>query len=172
MLDVETTTVNNPLREGLTGSRTVQPCIMVIFGATGDLTQRKLLPALYSLAADQPPLPGSFTVVGVARRPWTDEMFRSYVEEGIKEHARQPYSPQLWETFSKGIHYVQCDFDDTPLITIWVTCSTNWKRSAAPEAIASSIWQRRQIIMTTLSHAWVRQVSPNLPQVMEKAGAG
>ncbi len=117
MLDVETTTVSNPLREGLTGSRTVQPCVMVIFGATGDLTQRKLLPALYSLAADQPPLPASFTVVGVARRPWTDEMFRSYVEEGIKEHARQPYSPQLWETFSKGIHYVQCEFDDTPAYT-------------------------------------------------------
>ena len=112
MLELEATTVNNPLRAGLSETRTVQPCIMVIFGATGDLTQRKLLPALYSLAADQPPLPASFTVVGVARRPWTDQAFRTYVEAGVKGHARQPFSPTLWETFSQGLSYVQVEFDD------------------------------------------------------------
>ena len=57
----------NPLREGLRSTRTVQPCILVIFGATGDLTHRKLLPALYNLAIEQP-LPPQFTVVGVAWR--------------------------------------------------------------------------------------------------------
>src|SRR5215472_6248887 len=112
MLDVETTTINNPLREGLTGSRTVQPCIMVIFGATGDLTQRKLLPALYSLATDQPPLPAAFTVVGVARRPWSSEQFRAYVEEGVKQFARQPYIAEQWQAFAQGISYVQVEFDN------------------------------------------------------------
>jgi glucose-6-phosphate 1-dehydrogenase len=112
MLDIGDITLHNPLRAGLSELRTVQPCIMVIFGATGDLTQRKLLPALYSLATDQPPLPASFTVVGVARRPWSNDFFRSYVEEGVKSHARQPYTPAQWETFSQGISYVQVEFDD------------------------------------------------------------
>ncbi len=104
--------LNNPLREGLSEARTVQSCIMVIFGATGDLTQRKLLPALYSLAADQPPLPASFTVVGVARRPWTNEEFRNVAKEGIQNYARQPYDDALWESFSQGIFYEQVEFDD------------------------------------------------------------
>ena len=110
MLDT-TTVVNNPLREGLSETRIVQPCVMVIFGATGDLTQRKLLPALYSLAADQPPLPGGFTVVGVARRPWTTDEFRKYMLDGIQKHARQTLTPSLWEAFSQGIFYEQVEFE-------------------------------------------------------------
>ena len=55
-------------------ARTLQPCVLVIFGATGDLTHRKLLPALYNLAIEQP-LPPQFSVVGVARRPITDVEF-------------------------------------------------------------------------------------------------
>ncbi len=105
-------TVNNPLREGLSETRTVAPCIMVIFGATGDLTQRKLLPALYSLAADQPPLPAAFTVVGVARRPWSTEEFRAYAEEGVKNFARQPYDAAVWDSFAQGLSYEQVEFDD------------------------------------------------------------
>ncbi len=105
-------TVNNPLRTGLSETRTVDPCIMVIFGATGDLTQRKLVPALYSLAADQPPLPANLTIVGVARRDWSDDGFRAYVKEGVQKYARQPYDEALWETFAQGISYCQVEFDD------------------------------------------------------------
>ena len=112
MLNVDATIANNPLRAGLSEARTVQPCIMVIFGATGDLTARKLLPALYSLAVDQPPLPAAFTVVGVARRPWSTEKFREYVEEGVKNHARLAYDAAQWQTFSQGMQYVQVEFDD------------------------------------------------------------
>ena len=65
-----TSTSSNPLRAGMRSARTVQPCVLVIFGATGDLTHRKLLPALYNLAIEQP-LPPQFSVVGVARRPFT-----------------------------------------------------------------------------------------------------
>ncbi len=106
-------TLDNPLRVGLSEARTVEPCIVVIFGATGDLTQRKLLPALYSLAADQPPLPNNLIIVGVARRPWTTEQFRKYAEDGVKEHARQPYSAALWETFAQRVSYEQVEFGDT-----------------------------------------------------------
>ena len=67
-----TSTSSNPLRAGMRSARTVQPCVLVIFGATGDLTHRKLLPALYNLAIEQP-LPPQFSVVGVARRPFSDE---------------------------------------------------------------------------------------------------
>ncbi|MDQ6833523.1 MAG: glucose-6-phosphate dehydrogenase, partial [Chloroflexota bacterium] len=58
------TTVVNPLREGLRLQRTPEPCVMVIFGASGDLTRRKLVPALYNLTRERL-LPGGFTVVGV-----------------------------------------------------------------------------------------------------------
>src|SRR5262249_50333323 len=65
----------NPLREGLTGERVPLPCTMVIFGASGDLTKRKLVPALYSLARDRL-LPSAFSVLGVARRDIGDQGFR------------------------------------------------------------------------------------------------
>src|SRR5579875_1707341 len=67
----------NPLRERLRIKHSPEPCVMVIFGATGDLTHRKLLPALYNLALETP-LPAGFSVVGFARRPYTDEQFREH----------------------------------------------------------------------------------------------
>jgi glucose-6-phosphate 1-dehydrogenase len=109
---IESLTIQNPLRAGLSETRAVAPCVMVIFGATGDLTQRKLMPALYSLAADQPPLPANFTVVGVARRPWSDDDFRRFVAEGVKHHARQSFDATVWESFAQGLRYVQVEFDD------------------------------------------------------------
>ncbi|MGZ3582242.1 MAG: glucose-6-phosphate dehydrogenase [Ktedonobacterales bacterium] len=103
----------NPLRFGMRNARTVQPCIMVIFGATGDLTHRKLLPALYNLALEQP-LPPQFTVVGVARRPFSNEEFRQQALESINRFSRnRPVNQAVWETFSRGLYYHQSQFDDT-----------------------------------------------------------
>ncbi|HKB48664.1 MAG TPA: glucose-6-phosphate dehydrogenase, partial [Ktedonobacterales bacterium] len=102
----------NPLRAGMRNARNVDPCIMVIFGATGDLTHRKLLPALYNLALEQP-LPPQFTVVGVARRPFTHEQFRQQALDSINQFSRRrPVNPAVWETFSKGLFYHQSQFDD------------------------------------------------------------
>jgi glucose-6-phosphate 1-dehydrogenase len=85
---------------------------MVIFGATGDLTHRKLLPALYNLALEYP-LPPQFTVVGVARRPFTDEEFRQQALDSINRFSRRrPVNQAVWETFSKGLFYHQSEFDD------------------------------------------------------------
>jgi glucose-6-phosphate 1-dehydrogenase len=110
---METTTIApNPLRVGMRNARTVEPCIMVIFGATGDLTHRKLLPALYNLRLEVP-LPPQFTVVGVARRPFTNEQFREQALESVNTFSRRrPVNPAVWDPFAKGLYYHQTQFDD------------------------------------------------------------
>ncbi len=93
-------------------ARNVAPCVMVIFGATGDLTHRKLLPALYNLALEHP-LPPQFTVVGVARRPFSNEEFRQQALDSINQFSRRrPVNQAVWETFSRGLYYHQSQFDD------------------------------------------------------------
>jgi glucose-6-phosphate 1-dehydrogenase len=85
---------------------------MVIFGATGDLTHRKLLPALYNLALEHP-LPAGFSVVAFARRPYTTETFRQQALESINQYSRQkPVNSQIWESFAAGLHYLQSDFNN------------------------------------------------------------
>jgi glucose-6-phosphate 1-dehydrogenase len=102
----------NPLREGLRLERIAEPCTMVICGATGDLTERKLAPALYNTLLGGF-LPPEFTVVGFARRDLTDEAFRAHLLEGINEHSRnRPAKPAIWESFAGGIEYHRGDFDD------------------------------------------------------------
>jgi glucose-6-phosphate 1-dehydrogenase len=70
-------------------ARSPEACAVVVFGATGDLTARKLVPALYNLAR-QRMLPGGFSVVGFARRDWTDQQFRAVMKEAVAEHSREP----------------------------------------------------------------------------------
>ena len=107
-----TASLTNPLRAGMRQSRTVEPCIVIIFGATGDLTHRKLLPALYNLMLEQP-LPPQFTVVGVARRPFTNEDFRQQALDSVNTFSRRrPVNPAVWDAFSKGLYYHQSQFDD------------------------------------------------------------
>ncbi|HEU0026282.1 MAG TPA: glucose-6-phosphate dehydrogenase [Ktedonobacterales bacterium] len=107
-----TAPASNPLRQGLSSTRAVPPCVLVIFGATGDLTHRKLLPALYNLAIEQP-LPPQFTVVGVARRPFSDDEFRQQALDSVNTFSRRrPVNPSVWDTFSKGLYYCQSQFDD------------------------------------------------------------
>lgn len=78
--------------------------LLVIFGASGDLTSRKLIPALCNLAEDNY-LPDDFIVIGSSRSPLSDEEFRAKVYEGIKQHSRRPISAQVWESFSRRLHY-------------------------------------------------------------------
>jgi glucose-6-phosphate 1-dehydrogenase len=102
----------NPLREGLVKERIPEPQVMVIFGASGDLTKRKLLPALYTLARERQ-LPSPFAVIGFARRPAGDEPFREQMREGCEKHARRrPVDKTLWGSFAPGIFYHQGSFDD------------------------------------------------------------
>src|SRR5207302_5877630 len=85
--DSVATAQENPLLEGLQLRRTPDPCILVIFGASGDLTQRKLFPALYSLAFRRL-LPEHFAVVGVARTEESDDNFRDRMKQAVQQHAR------------------------------------------------------------------------------------
>ncbi len=77
-------TATNPLRTGLRMGRTPQACVLVIFGASGDLTKRKLLPALWALAEDQQLAPG-FSVVGIARTPKSHAQFRQELRESVAD---------------------------------------------------------------------------------------
>lgn len=101
----------NPLEETFGLAKTAAPCILVIFGATGDLTARKLLPALYNLAREGQ-LPAHFACVGFARRDKTHEMFRKEMLDAINKFSRvKPVDQSLWETFSEQLFYYKSEFD-------------------------------------------------------------
>jgi glucose-6-phosphate 1-dehydrogenase len=101
----------NPLLEGLELARTPEPCALVIFGASGDLTRRKLFPALYSLAYRRL-LPERFGVVGVARTEMTDEEFAARMEEAVREFGRDDFRQDVWDGLAAGIRYVSTEFTD------------------------------------------------------------
>src|SRR5215467_14220927 len=101
----------NPLREGLSTKAVPQPCAIVIFGATGDLTHRKLIPALYNIAADGE-LPPAVAVIGFARRPKTDDEFRAEMAEATRNFSRQTVRDEIWQAFAKSLFYHQCEFCD------------------------------------------------------------
>jgi len=101
----------NPLRESLRLPHTPEPCTFVIFGASGDLTRRKLLPALYALAAEQR-LPGGFSVVGAARSQWNDAQFRERMRAAIAEFSRIPFQSAVWEPFAASLFYLPVEYDD------------------------------------------------------------
>jgi glucose-6-phosphate 1-dehydrogenase len=105
----ETELAENPLLAGLGRHRTPEPCAVVIFGASGDLTKRKLIPALYSLAYNGF-LPAEFGVVGVARTPMTGEEFRARMREAVQEHGRDEFREDVWERLAGGMSYLATEF--------------------------------------------------------------
>jgi glucose-6-phosphate 1-dehydrogenase len=105
------TTQENPLLEGLSVRRTPDPCILVIFGASGDLTKRKLFPALYSLAYRRL-LPEKFAVVGIARTEESDDDFRDRMKEAVQQFGRDEFRDDVWDTLAEGMRYIAADFSD------------------------------------------------------------
>ncbi len=101
--------MRNPLAEGLRLPRTPDPCALVIFGASGDLTRRKLLPAIYSLAV-RDLLPEQLAIVGVARTQETDAKFRSRMKEAVREFGRDELDEKVWKRLAAGMHYMATDF--------------------------------------------------------------
>src|SRR5437870_7334737 len=100
--------------EGERVGRSGDPCVMVIFGAAGDLTRRKLIPALYNLAKYNL-LSREFAVVGLARNEMTTEQFRTKVTQDTREFGTAELDPDLWEWFIRRIHYVTGEFTDPKL---------------------------------------------------------
>lgn len=103
----------NPLRDPRDRRlpRIAGPCGLVIFGVTGDLARRKLMPAVYDLA-NRGLLPPGFALTGFARRDWQDQDFERVVKEAVKEHARTPFRESTWRQLAAGFRFVQGEFGD------------------------------------------------------------
>lgn len=98
--------MTNPLRVGLRQERVIAPQCLVIFGASGDLTHRKLVPALFELFL-QRRLPSEFALLGCARRPWSDEEFRQKMAEAMEKTVNE--NRVAWDQFSAGMFYEPVD---------------------------------------------------------------
>jgi glucose-6-phosphate 1-dehydrogenase len=92
-----------------------QPAVLVVFGAGGDLTRRKIVPALYNLFLDRW-LPERFALAGIDRLPMNDEQFRDHLRQGVDEHSRRGKTvDELWKKFASAISYLSGDFNDRQL---------------------------------------------------------
>ena len=103
----------NPLRDPRDRRipRVAGPCVLVMFGVTGDLARKKLMPAIYDLA-NRGLLPPGFSLVGFARRDWEHEDFAQVTYQAVKEHARTPFRETVWNQLSEGVRFVPGEFTD------------------------------------------------------------
>ncbi len=103
----------NPLRDpgDLRLPRIAGPCGLVIFGVTGDLARKKLMPAVYDLS-NRGLLPPGFALTGFARRDWADQDFAQIVHDSVKQYARTEFRESTWQRLAEGIRFVQGSFDD------------------------------------------------------------
>lgn len=103
----------NPLRDSFDRRlhKIAGPSGLIMFGVTGDLSRKKLLPAIYDLA-NRGLLPPAFSLVGFARRDWTGQDFEQIVHDAVRSHARTEWSEDVWNQLSKGIRFVSGRHDD------------------------------------------------------------
>jgi glucose-6-phosphate 1-dehydrogenase len=113
MAPVEITPQFNPLRlpSDRRLNRIAGPSALIIFGVTGDLARKKLMPAVYDLA-NRGLLPPGFALVGFARREWEDQDFAKVVHDAVEQYARTPFDEDVWRQLAEGIRFVQGEFDD------------------------------------------------------------
>src|SRR5580765_4096121 len=94
------------------GRKIIEPCSIIIFGASGDLTYRKLIPALYHLFVEKQ-LPNPVRIIGFARREKTDVAWRAELKDALEKYSRtKKADPALWQAFSSNVFYCQGDFSD------------------------------------------------------------
>ena len=107
------TTLRNPLRDPADRRlpRVPEPCALVVFGVTGDLARKKLIPAVYDLA-NRGLLPADFVMLGFARRDWGDGEFEELAKKAAKQHARTDWSEEVWERLTGNVLFVPGSFDD------------------------------------------------------------
>src|SRR6202795_545054 len=87
------------------------PCAVVIFGVTGDLARKKVVPAIYDLA-NRGLLAPNFSLVGFARRDWDHDSFAQVIHDDVKGHCRTPYRQAVWERLADGLRFVRGEFDE------------------------------------------------------------
>ncbi|MGZ6790976.1 MAG: glucose-6-phosphate dehydrogenase, partial [Mycobacteriaceae bacterium] len=144
----------NPLRDSRDKRlpRIAGPCGLVIFGVTGDLARKKLMPAVYDLA-NRGLLPPGFALVGFARRDWVDEDFGAIVHDAVREYARTPFREDVWNALAEGFRFVPGSFDD----------------DAAFDTLATTLTELDNIRGTGGNHAFYLSVPPAaFPTVCEQ----
>jgi glucose-6-phosphate 1-dehydrogenase len=163
---VATVEEQNPLLEGLRLRRRPEPCILTVFGASGDLTQRKLMPALYALAVRRL-LPEPFAVVGAARSEASDDEFRERMKEAVQKHGRDEFDQEVWDELAAQMFYATLDFSDEAgedalearLTEVDRTCRTGHNRvyyfAVPPSAIGTLV---RELARRRSADGWVRLI--------------
>ena len=101
----------HPFLSGLSKHRGAQPTCVVIFGASGDLAARKLLPALYNLAVDSL-LPADFHLIGFGRKPIPDAEFRTQAAADIQKFSRREFRPDIWKRVEDNMSYQAGGYDE------------------------------------------------------------
>jgi glucose-6-phosphate 1-dehydrogenase len=148
------TTQENPLLEGLPLAQTPEPCVLVVLGASGDLTRRKIFPALYALAFRRL-LPERFAVLGAARSQWTDAEFREQMEAAVREFCRDEFRPDVWDRLAEATSYLPLDFE----------------HHAAGAEIARSLSEIDEEQGTQGNRVYYLAVPPNaMPMLVEELG--
>lgn len=128
------------------------PSVLVLFGVTGDLSRKKLLPAIYDLA-NRGLLPPGFSLIGFARRDWEHEDFRQVAYDAVKEYARTPFREDVWTHLSEGMHFVPGTFSDP----------------GAFEALAMAVKELDETRGTGGNYAFYLSIPPKyFPQVVEQ----
>ncbi|MGI5169316.1 glucose-6-phosphate dehydrogenase [Spirillospora sp. CA-253888] len=148
------TTTPNPLRDPRDKRlpRVAGPSVLVLFGVTGDLSRKKLLPAIYDLA-NRGLLPPGFSLVGFARRDWDHQDFRQIAYDSVKQHARTPFREDVWTHLAEGMHFVPGEFDD----------------AGAFEALAMAVKELDTSRGTGGNYAFYLSIPPKFfPQVVEQ----
>ena len=161
----------NPLRDPQDRRlpRIAGPCVLVIFGVTGDLSTKKLMPAVYDLA-NRGLLPPGFALVGFARREWEHQDFARIVHDAVQQHARTPFREEVWKQLSEGIRFVPGEIgDDESVRRLAGTPSPSWTRRAAPAATTPSTCPSRR----ACSRPWSTScASTDWPSSTPGSGAG
>jgi len=134
------------------------PCIMVIFGASGDLTKRKLIPALYNLKHSNC-LPDNFAVVGLARPEMSDDEFRRRLREDMNQFATDEINDHEWQWLAQRLYYLSGDFDDDQTYARLKARAKNSISSIRPRVIAFSISPRRLSICANREAARPRELT-------------
>ena len=164
------TVAENPLRAGMRLERTAEPCAVVIFGASGDLARRKLIPALYRLVQERL-LPAEFAIVGLGRSPMSDEEFREKMKAAVVEFSEsKSVDEEIWRSFAEGMQFLPSNIDRPEcygelakrLEQVDQERGTQGNRlfylSVAPEFYAEAVKQLGDAGLTKQDKGWVRVI--------------
>ena len=166
----EATVVENPLRAGMRLERAAEPCAVVIFGASGDLARRKLIPALYRLVQERL-LPAEFAIIGLGRTPMSDEEFREKMKASVVEFSEsKSVDEEVWRSFAAKLQFLPSNIDRPEcyaelakrLEQVDAEHGTQGNRlfylSVAPEFYAEAIRQLGDAGLTKQDKGWVRVI--------------